>query len=86
MATSGGGLQSLRARVAAAARALVDGRVTWEEFEAEFGDVDDPTIAALVDLIEREPEPGGFFGVGGSAYRAYRAEVERLIAELAADA
>ena len=83
---SGGGLQSLRARAAAAARALADGRGTLEGFMAEFGDVDDPTIAALVDLIEREPDPGGFFGVSQSAYRAYRAEVERLIAELAADA
>ena len=77
---------SLRARAAAAARALGDGRVAWEEFEREFGSVDDPAIAELVDLIAHEPEPDGFFGVGRAAYRTYQAMVSRLIAALEADA
>jgi hypothetical protein len=75
-------LQPLRARAAAAARALAAGRIEWEEFEREFGDTDDPKIAELVQLIGHEPDVDGFFGVGQSAYRSYRAVVERLIAEL----
>ena len=75
-------LRPLRARAAAAARALADGRIEWEEFQREFGDSDDPKIAELVHLIGYEPEVDGFFGVGRSAHRSYRDAVERLIAEL----
>lgn len=82
---SDGAMQPLRARAAAAARALAEGRIAFEEFEREFGEVDDPRIAELVELIEREPEVGGFFGVSRPVYRAYRARVERLIAALEAE-
>jgi hypothetical protein len=77
--------RSLRARAAAAARALGDGRIACDDFIAEFGEVRDPTIAELVDLIELEPEVGGFAGVTPAQYRAYRATIERLIAELERD-
>ena len=75
-------LRPLRARAAAAARALADGRIAWEEFEREFGDTDDPKIAELVHLIGYEPELDGFFGVGRAAYRSYRDAIEQLIVEL----
>ncbi len=75
----------IRVRAAASARALCEGRIAWEEFEAEFADVDDPKVQQLVDRIAHEPDPGGFFGVGKTAYRIYRAALDRLIAELEAD-
>ena len=78
-------LRPLRARAAAAARALADGRIAWEEFEREFGDTDDPKITELVNLISYEPDLDGFFGVGRSAYRSYRDAVEQLIVELERD-
>lgn len=74
--------RSLRARAAAAARALIEGRIDWEAFIAEFGDVDDPAVAELVDLIGHEPEQGGFFGVTRLQYRAYRAAIEQRITAL----
>ena len=77
--------RTLRARAAAAARALADGRLTWDDFLAEFGDVADPKIAELVDLIEHEPAVGGFWGVSPLQYRAYRAVIERLVAALERD-
>lgn len=76
----------LRLRAAAAARALIAGRIEWDDFAADFGDVSDPTVAELVDLIEREPEVGGFWGVTRLQYRTYRATIERLIAELEREA
>ena len=75
-------IRPLRLRAAAAARALIAGRIEWDDFAAEFGDGADPKVAELVDLIEHEPEVGGFGGVSRLQYRAYRATVERLIAEL----
>lgn len=75
-------MEPLRVRAAAAARALVEGRIDFDEFEREFGDVDDPKIAELVSVIASEPEMEGFFGVGRSAYERFRATIERLIAEL----
>ena len=75
-------MEPLRARAAAAARALVEGRIDFDEFEREFGDVDDPKIAELVSLLASEPEMDGFFGVGKSAYQSFRTTIERLIAEL----
>jgi len=77
--------RSERARAAAAARALAAGSLTWEAFVDEFGDAADPRVAELVDLIEREPEVGGFLGVSPRQYRSYRATIERLISELERD-
>ena len=76
----------LRLRAAAAARALIAGQIEWDDFAADFGDVSDPRVAELVDLIEREPEVGGFWGVTRLQYRIYRATIERLIAELEREA
>ena len=75
-------MEPLRARAAAAARALIAGRMDFDAFEREFGDVDDPKIAELVSLIASEPEMDGFLGVGPAAYESFRATIERLIAEL----
>ena len=76
----------LRLRAAAAARELIAGRIEWDDFAADFGDAGDPKVAELVELIEREPEVGGFSGVTRLQYRAYRATIERLIAELEREA
>jgi hypothetical protein len=76
--------RSLRQRAAAAARALSDGRLDWDDFVAEFGDVDDPRVVELVDLIEHEPEVGGLSGVTPLQYRRYRDAIERLIVALEA--
>lgn len=78
--------RSIRVRAAAAARALIDGRIEWDDFAAEFGDAADPQVAELVDLIAHEPEVGGFSGIGRLQYRVYRAAIERLIAELEREA
>jgi hypothetical protein len=76
----------LRLRAAEAARDLIAGRIEWDDFAAEFGDVRDPKVSELIDLIEREPEVGGFSGVTHLQYRAYRATIERLLAELEREA
>ncbi len=78
--------RSVRLRAADAARALIAGRIEWDDFAAEFGDAADPQVAELVDLIAHEPEVGGFSGVSPVQYRLYRAAIERLIAELEREA
>jgi hypothetical protein len=76
----------VRIRAAAAARALIAGWIEWDDFIADFGDVSDPKVAELVDLIEYEPELGGFWGVTRLQYLSYRATLDRLIAELEREA
>ena len=72
----------MRLRAAAMARTYDGSRTAWQRFMDEFGECDDPGIAELVDLIEHEPQRGGFLGVSESEWAAYRASVGRAIQNL----
>jgi ribosomal 50S subunit-associated protein YjgA (DUF615 family) len=67
-------------------QAIYAGEATWDDFLAQFADTDDPPIADLVRLLRLEPEPSGPSAVRDSAYRAYRAAVERAVTRLEAAA
>jgi hypothetical protein len=63
-------------------RALRGGDITWDDFMEEFGEVSDPPIAKVVDLVEHEPQRGGMLGLRESEYRAYVEQVQQAIEDL----
>lgn len=72
----------VRRRAAERAREVLEGRVSAEEFRAEFADVEDRAVAELIDLLEHEPPRRGLLGGGEAAYRSYQQSVRELIASL----
>jgi len=75
-------LLQLRARAAERVPAMQAGQITWDDFVDEFGDLKDPPIAKLVDLVEHEPQRGGMLGVRESHYQEYLDRVREAIEEL----
>jgi hypothetical protein len=71
--------ESERQRVAALTLALYERRVTVDAFIEELGDVADPQVNELVDLLRHEPERGGMHGVGDDEYEAYRERLMKLV-------
>ena len=75
-------LLELRRRAVERVRALRARDISWDDFMDEFGEVQDPPIADLVNLIEHEPERGGLLGVRESAYGAYLDRLRQAIEKL----
>lgn len=73
---------SERQRVAALTLALYERRVTVDAFIEELGDVADPQVAELIDLLKHDPERGGMHGVQDDEYEAYRERLMELVARL----
>jgi len=71
-----------RQRVAALTLALYERRVTVDAFVEELGDVADPQVAELIDLLQHDPERGGMHGVRDDEYEAYRERLMELMARL----
>jgi len=71
-----------RQRVAALTLALYERRVTVDAFVEELGDVADPQVAELIDLLQHDPERGGMHGVRDDEYEAYRERLMELLARL----
>ena len=85
-ADSGGRVSTTeRKRAAGWARELRSGAVSFEAFAKEFGESPDELIAELFDLIEHEPQRGGFLGVTEQVYAEYQANIEQAIRALDED-
>jgi hypothetical protein len=72
----------IRRRAARRAQEVLDGKVSAEQFRAEFADVEDRAVAELMDLLEHEPPRRGLLSGGESAYRNYRESVLDIIESL----
>ena len=73
----------LRRFAAQDGRRYMAGEMSWDEFMDRYGESrDDSDVGALVDLIEHEPQRGGFLGVSESAWLAHRRQVETILREL----
>ncbi len=68
-----------RRHAAAAARAYLEKRISWDTFMEEFSDSSDETIQELVDLIEHEPKVGGFFGANAVEWGYYQSALAEVI-------
>lgn len=73
---------SARQRVAALTLALYERRVTVDAFIEELGNVADPQLAELIELLQHDPERGGMHGVRDDEYEAYRERLMELVARL----
>jgi hypothetical protein len=73
----------VRRRAAERAKQVLEGRVSPDAFREEFADVEDRRIAALLDLMEHQPEHG-LLGGGESAWRDYQQSLQDVIAGLVA--
>lgn len=71
-----------RLRAAAAARAYLEKRISWNTFMEEFAGSRDKEIQELVDLIEHEPKVGGFLGIDAVEWGQYQSAVAELIIAL----
>ncbi len=71
----------IRRRAAARAKQVLEGSVSPDAFREEFADIEDRRIAALLDLMEHQPEHG-LLGGGESAWRDYQKSVRDVIAGL----
>jgi hypothetical protein len=76
---------SLRRDAAKAGRAYLSKNLSWEEFMDRFAESDDDLISDLVDLIEHEPQRGGFLGVNETQWVEYQTQVKVAIAALESD-
>ena len=79
--TIDGDRASVRRRAATMGRKVVD-RHDFDQFISEFGESEDPLIARLVELLEHEPQCGGFLGGSQAQYDAYRSEIDQAIQQL----
>jgi len=75
---------SVRSQIAAQAKDVIEGRLTyWNFIDGLPTEHDqDELIAELVDLIEHEPKVGGFLGVSAKEHANYMARVHEIIALL----
>lgn len=71
-----------RQRVAVLTLALYERRVTVDAFIEELGNVADPQVTELVDLLQHDPERGGMHGVQDYEYETYRERLMELVARL----
>ena len=78
----------IRHRVATLAAALYREEIDYRSFLSALPSIEnarDDAVAELLDLIEHEPARGRILGVSAHEHEAYLAEIQRRIAELAAD-
>lgn len=68
-----------RLQAAAAARAYLEKKISWDTFMEEFSGSSDETIQELVDLIEHEPKVGGFFGANAVERGQYQSALAEVI-------
>lgn len=68
-----------RLRAAAAARAYLEKKISWDTFMEEFSDSTDESIQELVDLIEHEPKIGGFLGANAVEWSRYQSTLAEVI-------
>lgn len=73
----------IRRRAAERAKQVLEGNVSADVFREEFADVEDRRIAALLDLLEHQPEHS-LLGGGESAWRDYQQSLRDMIAGLVA--
>lgn len=71
-----------RRKAAVAARDVLSGRVSWRTFSATYAEFDDPLIEELFDLLEHEPQRGGFLGASEEEWQRYRRAIEEAITTL----
>jgi hypothetical protein len=73
----------VRRVVAEDGRRYLAGEISWDEFIDRHGEShDDDDVAALVDLIEHEPQRCGFLGLSEPAWVAYRHQIEHVLRTL----
>ena len=72
----------LRHRAAGAARDYLAQKMSWDEFMREFGEIEDTSIAVLVDLIEHEPKRDGILGLSERELKRYESQLEAAIEAL----
>jgi hypothetical protein len=78
----------VRHRVASLAAALYRQEIDYRSFLSALPSIDDrqdDAVAELLDLIEHEPARGRVLGLSAHEHEAYLADIQRRIAELAAD-
>lgn len=63
-------IKSQRQAAAAAGRAYLAQNLSWDQFMERFEDSQDELVGNLVDLIEHEPQRGGFLGIKWPEYQA----------------
>jgi hypothetical protein len=71
-----------RHRAAEDARDVLAGRMPWSTFSATYAECDDPLIEELFDLLEHEPQRGGFLGASEEEWQQHRRAAEQAIAAL----
>ncbi|NNN06246.1 MAG: hypothetical protein HKL90_10135 [Elusimicrobia bacterium] len=71
-----------RKAAAQAARALLAGEISYDQFLQAIPDEADKLIGQLVDLIEHEPKRGGWGGVDENAWQSYRRQILAAIEAL----
>jgi hypothetical protein len=76
-------MSKLRLRIAKAARELYAGQITFDQLLELAPEQDkDELIDELVDLIEHEPQRGGFLGVKEKEHDAYIKQIFEVIERL----
>ena len=75
-------LQEIRLTAAQTAKACIRGELPWINFIEQYGSSNDDQIMNLVDLIEHEPQKGGFFGVNNTEWNQYQAQIADAIQAL----
>ena len=73
-----------RAQIASQAQAVIDGSLRYWDFVGALPDGTDADelVAELIDLIENEPQVGGFLGVSEKQHAQYMVRVHEVIALL----
>jgi hypothetical protein len=77
--------REVRRQVAALARDLYAGAITFEQFMSKVQDAaecPDKDVRNLIDLVEHEPTVGGLLGVNKAEHQQYMESVFALIDEL----
>jgi hypothetical protein len=77
-----GDVTSERRRAASMARDVIAGRLDWRAFMNEWGENEDELIAEVYDLLEHEPQRGGFLGVNEKSWQEYEAIRQMALARL----
>jgi hypothetical protein len=76
-------MEEIRKKFAVLVRKLYAGEISFDDFLSEAPEQDqDGLIGEIVDLIEHEPQNGGFLGVSNSSQELYMQQIFSLIEKL----